>query len=177
MRGNTTAKLTVLRVSRLLAAERADVVDGVVADCLVGVAGDGVAGKDGGRRAQSQETLRDTIRRMIEQKLMRWSNTRAPQPHSHDTSPCTQQHTHITAHPNSRGRGGRPSAWQDRKRRKRAKEASKIESDWWATVSHSLTGRCTRDRGCGGVRAARSCLLYTSPSPRDGLLSRMPSSA
>ena len=25
---------------------------------------------------------------------------------------------------------------------------------------------------CGG-----SCLLYTSPSPRDGLLSRMPSSA
>ena len=26
--------------------------------------------------------------------------------------------------------------------------------------------------GCG-----KSCLLYTSPSPRDGLLSRMPSSA
>ena len=25
--------------------------------------------------------------------------------------------------------------------------------------------------------AGRSCLLYTSPSPRDGLLSRMPSSA
>ena len=24
---------------------------------------------------------------------------------------------------------------------------------------------------------AKSCLLYTSPSPRDGLLSRMPSSA
>ena len=24
---------------------------------------------------------------------------------------------------------------------------------------------------------SRSCLLYTSPSPRDGLLSRMPSSA
>ena len=30
-----------------------------------------------------------------------------------------------------------------------------------------------------GARAAivHSCLLYTSPSPRDGLLSRMPSSA
>ena len=27
------------------------------------------------------------------------------------------------------------------------------------------------------VWAARGCLLYTSPSPRDGLLSRMPSSA
>ena len=28
----------------------------------------------------------------------------------------------------------------------------------------------------GGV-SAETCLLYTSPSPRDGLLSRMPSSA
>ena len=27
------------------------------------------------------------------------------------------------------------------------------------------------------ARPARACLLYTSPSPRDGLLSRMPSSA
>ena len=34
---------------------------------------------------------------------------------------------------------------------------------------------------CGGrifyIGAGTSCLLYTSPSPRDGLLSRMPSSA
>ena len=28
-----------------------------------------------------------------------------------------------------------------------------------------------------GVSPIRTCLLYTSPSPRDGLLSRMPSSA
>ena len=28
-----------------------------------------------------------------------------------------------------------------------------------------------------GIRALKDCLLYTSPSPRDGLLSRMPSSA
>ena len=39
-----------------------------------------------------------------------------------------------------------------------------------------------RHRGIGAdgvIRAVRSarCLLYTSPSPRDGLLSRMPSSA
>ena len=27
------------------------------------------------------------------------------------------------------------------------------------------------------IKKDRSCLLYTSPSPRDGLLSRMPSSA
>ena len=32
--------------------------------------------------------------------------------------------------------------------------------------------------GTGGVfKMSRVCLLYTSPSPRDGLLSRMPSSA
>ena len=33
---------------------------------------------------------------------------------------------------------------------------------------------------CGGVLMGEhigTCLLYTSPSPRDGLLSRMPSSA
>ena len=29
----------------------------------------------------------------------------------------------------------------------------------------------------GGWNGTTSCLLYTSPSPRDGLLSRMPSSA
>ena len=28
-----------------------------------------------------------------------------------------------------------------------------------------------------GVEVLLTCLLYTSPSPRDGLLSRMPSSA
>ena len=28
-----------------------------------------------------------------------------------------------------------------------------------------------------GKKVINSCLLYTSPSPRDGLLSRMPSSA
>ena len=28
-----------------------------------------------------------------------------------------------------------------------------------------------------GSKGAPTCLLYTSPSPRDGLLSRMPSSA
>ena len=28
-----------------------------------------------------------------------------------------------------------------------------------------------------GTTQSKTCLLYTSPSPRDGLLSRMPSSA
>ena len=31
--------------------------------------------------------------------------------------------------------------------------------------------------GCSSKTPAYFCLLYTSPSPRDGLLSRMPSSA
>ena len=31
--------------------------------------------------------------------------------------------------------------------------------------------------GCFPLARAYNCLLYTSPSPRDGLLSRMPSSA
>ena len=32
-------------------------------------------------------------------------------------------------------------------------------------------------RAIAGLKEANHCLLYTSPSPRDGLLSRMPSSA
>ena len=32
-------------------------------------------------------------------------------------------------------------------------------------------------RTCHNTHDYRNCLLYTSPSPRDGLLSRMPSSA
>ena len=37
------------------------------------------------------------------------------------------------------------------------------------TLSQAIVGR--------GIDMAYTCLLYTSPSPRDGLLSRMPSSA
>ena len=39
------------------------------------------------------------------------------------------------------------------------------------------SGRITMRRKGGGAKRLYSCLLYTSPSPRDGLLSRMPSSA
>src|SRR5665647_2972613 len=39
------------------------------------------------------------------------------------------------------------------------------------------TGERQRHRDAGGNGRCGACLLYTSPSPRDGLLSRMPSSA
>ena len=36
---------------------------------------------------------------------------------------------------------------------------------------------CVRQALDEGITTFDTCLLYTSPSPRDGLLSRMPSSA
>ena len=42
-----------------------------------------------------------------------------------------------------------------------------------ASAGSSLVESCVACHGTDG----NSCLLYTSPSPRDGLLSRMPSSA
>ena len=51
-----------------------------------------------------------------------------------------------------------------------------------ATVSKALNGQhdisdATRARVREAAERLGYCLLYTSPSPRDGLLSRMPSSA
>ena len=40
-----------------------------------------------------------------------------------------------------------------------------------------LRGETGNLGGGGGITMLLGCLLYTSPSPRDGLLSRMPSSA
>ena len=40
-----------------------------------------------------------------------------------------------------------------------------------------VTKRAARDRRAARFVTCLACLLYTSPSPRDGLLSRMPSSA
>ena len=41
----------------------------------------------------------------------------------------------------------------------------------------SFTGAERKFKGKDVVAMVKICLLYTSPSPRDGLLSRMPSSA
>ena len=45
-----------------------------------------------------------------------------------------------------------------------------------ATLEHLLLALLD-DKDAAAVISACDCLLYTSPSPRDGLLSRMPSSA
>ena len=50
----------------------------------------------------------------------------------------------------------------------------------WVGISasaDSVANRVTRLLGVGDDPRFTTCLLYTSPSPRDGLLSRMPSSA
>ena len=44
-------------------------------------------------------------------------------------------------------------------------------------VGQNGTGKSTLIKICTEQIIPDSCLLYTSPSPRDGLLSRMPSSA
>ena len=46
-----------------------------------------------------------------------------------------------------------------------------------ATILQLLDAQTRRLSAEGQLISARACLLYTSPSPRDGLLSRMPSSA
>ena len=51
---------------------------------------------------------------------------------------------------------------------------------FWALINpeYTLSEETTRwSEACLSVDGFRGCLLYTSPSPRDGLLSRMPSSA
>ena len=48
----------------------------------------------------------------------------------------------------------------------------------WDTLYHMVDGAILDYMGLrSAVTEHRTCLLYTSPSPRDGLLSRMPSSA
>ena len=59
--------------------------------------------------------------------------------------------------------------------------ACSVAASVWANVAPggSVSAICVCDRSSGGMKAPGilPCLLYTSPSPRDGLLSRMPSSA
>ena len=47
----------------------------------------------------------------------------------------------------------------------------------WLTAEYGMLPSSTSERMDREAAKGRHCLLYTSPSPRDGLLSRMPSSA
>ena len=52
-------------------------------------------------------------------------------------------------------------------------EDAKIEMAY----EHSIRKNCSREVDIIWMRQTNDCLLYTSPSPRDATLSRMPSSA
>ena len=53
-----------------------------------------------------------------------------------------------------------------------------MEGDWGFTgVSSKPSNQTVADTKATQQVVQQTCLLYTSPSPRDGLLSRMPSSA
>ena len=52
----------------------------------------------------------------------------------------------------------------------------KFIADWWPVLLAGIMAFLPGLLGPGGMILG-TCLLYTSPSPRDGLLSRMPSSA
>ena len=59
-------------------------------------------------------------------------------------------------------------------------EEPKVELEEAPTLAAPGEGKVTiaiRVPAANTCNGARGCLLYTSPSPRDGLLSRMPSSA
>ena len=52
-----------------------------------------------------------------------------------------------------------------------------VESPVAATIAANTPGRAVVTSAAMPLTLVQTCLLYTSPSPRDGLLSRMPSSA
>ena len=65
-----------------------------------------------------------------------------------------------------------PKRWQD------VEELLRAGIDVWTTLNvQHLESLNDIVSGIIGIRVRETCLLYTSPSPRDGLLSRMPSSA
>ena len=52
-----------------------------------------------------------------------------------------------------------------------------MANDYMAKLAADLEGMSMMREPEPMVMVSMACLLYTSPSPRDGLLSRMPSSA
>ena len=57
------------------------------------------------------------------------------------------------------------------------KNHQRIADIWTILLDKKLNGAITPEEVVACMIGVKVCLLYTSPSPRDGLLSRMPSSA
>ena len=63
-------------------------------------------------------------------------------------------------------------------RERNSLNTEEIEDVIWGNVTQvGEQGGCLARSAVIAANYSESCLLYTSPSPRDGLLSRMPSSA
>ena len=57
-------------------------------------------------------------------------------------------------------------------------EVAWLDQPGWMGFMQRVQDHCPGlNLGAASVTVSKACLLYTSPSPRDGLLSRMPSSA
>ena len=67
--------------------------------------------------------------------------------------------------------------WQNFKRFMSALRSDGMIKTLPISVEHPHTRVGLSPEGLAFVQEMTDCLLYTSPSPRDGLLSRMPSSA
>ena len=59
---------------------------------------------------------------------------------------------------------------KDKELKSKQQEINKIEADWSSAQKEIMKSKLS-------LSDAETCLLYTSPSPRDATLSRMPSSA
>ena len=59
----------------------------------------------------------------------------------------------------------------------RSKQKADSKRKYPKCVPLAKATRMSDSQRASAVKRKRACLLYTSPSPRDGLLSRMPSSA
>ena len=69
-------------------------------------------------------------------------------------------------------------AYRDRRNKKREFKSLWIQRINAGVRAEGLTySKFINGLSKSGIKLDRNCLLYTSPSPRDGLLSRMPSSA
>ena len=72
--------------------------------------------------------------------------------------------------------GALPSSWKKLVTRDDTRRKNSILHLWQEKTHESLKDSLRDGSQVNAIRL-KTCLLYTSPSPRDGLLSRMPSSA